>query len=94
MAAKAASARDRCTPAWTRSSRDQCAAADIPFFFKQHGEWVEALSSGDQPGLTRPPRAVRVVKRSEADEQQFTTGDVLMRRVGKITLAGCLITVC
>lgn len=27
-------------PDWARSLRDQCAAADVPFFFKQWGEWV------------------------------------------------------
>lgn len=26
-------------PDWARSLRDQCASADIPFFFKQWGEW-------------------------------------------------------
>ena len=26
-------------PAWFRSVRDQCVAADVPFLFKQHGEW-------------------------------------------------------
>ena len=26
-------------PAWARSLRDQCDAADVPFFFKQWGEW-------------------------------------------------------
>jgi len=26
-------------PDWARSVRDQCAAADVPFFFKQWGEW-------------------------------------------------------
>jgi Bacteriophage protein gp37 len=30
---------------WTRSLRDQCAAAGVPFLFKQHGEW--APGSGD-----------------------------------------------
>jgi protein gp37 len=29
---------------WVRSLRDQCAAASVPFFFKQHGEWAPALS--------------------------------------------------
>ncbi|TPL30219.1 phage Gp37/Gp68 family protein [Mesorhizobium sp. B2-4-7] len=29
-------------PAWARSIRDQCAAADVPFFFKQWGEWLDA----------------------------------------------------
>lgn len=27
-------------PAWARSLRDQCAAAGVPFLFKQWGEWV------------------------------------------------------
>ena len=34
-------------PDWARSLRDQCAAAAVPFFFKQWGEWVP----GDQFGL-------------------------------------------
>ncbi|WP_097198275.1 phage Gp37/Gp68 family protein [Variovorax sp. YR752] len=28
-------------PDWARSLRDQCAAAGVPFLFKQHGEWRE-----------------------------------------------------
>jgi protein gp37 len=27
-------------PSWARSIRDQCAAAGVPFHFKQHGEWA------------------------------------------------------
>jgi protein gp37 len=27
-------------PAWFRSLRDQCAAAGVPFHFKQHGAWI------------------------------------------------------
>jgi protein gp37 len=27
-------------PDWARSLRDQCQAADVPFFFKQWGEWA------------------------------------------------------
>lgn len=27
-------------PEWARSMRDQCAAANVPFFFKQWGEWA------------------------------------------------------
>jgi hypothetical protein len=26
-------------PDWARSLRDQCQAAGVPFFFKQHGAW-------------------------------------------------------
>ncbi|AWI57150.1 DUF5131 family protein [Sinorhizobium fredii] len=29
-------------PDWARSLRDQCAAAGVPFLFKQWGEWTEA----------------------------------------------------
>lgn len=35
-------------PDWPRSLRDQCAAAGVPFLFKQHGEW--APGSGDFGG--------------------------------------------
>ncbi|SFR15365.1 DUF5131 family protein [Desulfoscipio geothermicus] len=28
-------------PDWVRNLRDQCQAAGVPFFFKQHGEWRE-----------------------------------------------------
>lgn len=31
-------------PAWVRSLRDQCAAAGVPFHFKQWGEWVDVDS--------------------------------------------------
>lgn len=30
-------------PDWARSLRDQCAAAGVPFLFKQWGEWIPAL---------------------------------------------------
>lgn len=29
-------------PDWARALRDQCAAAEVPFFFKQWGEWMPA----------------------------------------------------
>lgn len=29
-------------PDWCRSLRDQCAAAGVPYFFKQWGEWISA----------------------------------------------------
>ena len=28
-------------PVWARSLRDQCAAASVPFLFKQWGEWID-----------------------------------------------------
>lgn len=40
-------------PDWARSLRDQCAAAGVPFFFKQWGEWAPAdtISAGRAAGL-------------------------------------------
>jgi len=31
---------------WVRSLRDQCAATDVPFFFKQWGAWLPAGQDG------------------------------------------------
>ncbi len=48
-------------PDWARSLSDQCSAADVPFFFKQWGEWlpvnqtmadgtINLLRKGERPG--------------------------------------------
>jgi protein gp37 len=43
-------------PDWARFLRDQCAAANVPFLFKQWGEWAPSLSGhsiapdGSSPG--------------------------------------------
>ncbi|PXW57006.1 DUF5131 family protein [Chelatococcus asaccharovorans] len=40
-------------PDWARSIRDQCAAAGVPFFFKQWGDWCDerqATAQGCAPG--------------------------------------------
>ena len=35
-------------PRWAKSLRDQCAAAGVPFLFKQWGEWYPiATDKGD-----------------------------------------------
>ncbi len=33
-------------PAWVRSLREQCANAEVPFFFKQWGEWAPVSRTG------------------------------------------------
>lgn len=38
-----------CHPDWARGLRDQCAQADVPFYFKQWGEWYPI---GDYYGLS------------------------------------------
>lgn len=34
-------------PEWFRDARDQCAAAGVPFFFKQWGEWGPTVAGGN-----------------------------------------------
>ena len=44
-------------PAWARSLRDQCAAAAVPFLFKQWGEWQPVHPSGASiPGCGTTPQ--------------------------------------
>jgi protein gp37 len=41
-------------PDWARGLRDQCAAANVPFFFKQHGEWQTVIDRDrDDPDWRR-----------------------------------------
>jgi protein gp37 len=76
-------------PDWARSLRDQCAAAGLPFFFKQWGEWrppVDGESYDTSKGnAQRVPcfivdRASGCVRCFENDA--FEAGEV-MRRIGK-----------
>ena len=59
-------------PDWARSLRDQCAAAGVPFFFKQWGEWLPIAFVGDGPRLQMK------------DHHTFPDGTIV-RRVGKRT---------
>ncbi len=44
-------------PDWARSIRDQCAAAGVPFFFKQWGAWAPVPHRDDLPGRPQMVRA-------------------------------------
>lgn len=45
-------------PDWARSLRDQCQAANVPFFFKQWGEWVSVYDRDiDDPDWRNTPKA-------------------------------------
>jgi protein gp37 len=41
-------------PDWARSLRDQCTTAGVPFFFKQHGEWIGVPDLKQLPGGSGP----------------------------------------
>lgn len=42
-------------PAWARSLRDQCAAAGVPFLFKQKGSWTWEARYGNPDSTGRDP---------------------------------------
>lgn len=64
-------------PDWARSLRDQCQAADVPYFFKQWGEYVggEVISDGEMVWFTPESRneaAGVILKRdSKRDAKRF-----------------------
>ncbi len=72
-------------PDWARSLRDQCAAAGVPFLFKQWGEWVpRGPESMGYPLVEGVPR----VRLTDAAHNGSTLGgrggnDMWMQRAGK-----------
>ncbi len=47
-------------PDWIRSLRDECAAAGVPFLFKQHGEWLATDFCSDDDVMLPSRRTVYV----------------------------------
>ena len=78
---------------WARSLRDQCAAAGVPFLFKQWGEFWPAVLDR-KPYELEPwriaPNEVRAWSLTEALQPADTWPAVIMTRVGK-KLAGRLL---
>ena len=85
-------------PTWARQVRDDCAAAGVPFFFKQWGEWSPGISApSEAPGVFAygdyedepQPRPLTIVDRSP---RQFTLfgARTRMTRVGKRVAGGLL----
>lgn len=76
-------------PQWARGLRDQCAAAGVPFLFKQWGEWRAPLDSEEYD--TTMGRAQRVPAFIVApsgtvhcfENEQTRDGGCAMLRVGK-----------
>lgn len=62
-------------PDWARSLRDQCAAANVPFFFKQWGEWAE-VDEGPYNFLMGPDG-------ERCTGSETVNGAAPMRKVGK-----------
>ncbi len=47
-------------PDWARSLRDQCAAEDVPFFFKQWGQFLPTVEKGTEVNLLTISKGDRV----------------------------------
>lgn len=74
-------------PDWARRLRDQCAAADVPFLFKQWGEWAPWHTVDLHEGMERcvdgPDKRVNVTPDGRAFGNPHHPGDYTMYRVGK-----------
>ncbi len=76
-------------PDWARSLRDQCASAGVPFLFKQWGEWRPPLNGEDYNTAMGRAQRVPCFIVSPAgtvhcfENEPWTTGGEVMRRVGK-----------
>lgn len=73
-------------PDWVRSLRDQCAAAGVPFLFKQWGEWAPPTRAEDLRflgDLMRSGKAVHVYGDGREPDGCFRRGDDHLLRVGK-----------
>ena len=79
-------------PEWVRSLRDQCAAAGVPFLFKQWGEWAphSARAGGDEGGDLRRGHVRYLTGDGREADGHFRRGDAAVARVGK-KLAGRLL---
>lgn len=77
-------------PDWVRSLRDQCVAANVPYFFKQWGEWLPGEKTPDSgTGYRRCDTGEIYSTIGNPARQNFGTdpdahsGSMITRRVGK-----------
>jgi protein gp37 len=82
-------------PDWVRSLRDQCKSADVPFFFKQWGNWSPECSIIDAPEVVRPlPEIVerRIIgTNGKTDHWGHDTDWVVARKKGGKKASGNLL---
>ncbi len=72
-------------PDWARSLRDQCQRAEVPFLFKQWGEWVPhgPIPGGDEARDLRSGIVQWMIGNGREFDGHFRRGDAAVRRVGK-----------
>jgi protein gp37 len=70
-------------PNWVRSLRDQCIEADVPFFFKQWGEFVDTANLASKEAAEHVHAFTRVLVDPKDKERPMIRGRDQMFRVGK-----------
>ncbi len=76
-------------PNWARGIRDQCTAAGVPFFFKQHGEWISrnVLHSDDWPlreCYLHPEQGVITARLDDSERMRLNSeGMLVMSHISK-----------
>jgi protein gp37 len=72
-------------PNWFRSLRDQCAQAEVPYLFKQWGEWAphRAGAGGDEGGDLRRGHVRYLEGDGRRPDGHFRKGDAAVARIGK-----------
>lgn len=72
-------------PEWARSLRNQCVGTEVPFFFKQWGEWAphRAQPGGDEGGDVRRGRVRYLQGDGREPDGHFRKGDAAVAHVGK-----------
>lgn len=69
-------------PDWFRDLRDRCAAAGVPFFFKQHGEWIEHRRRLDPRARFAWVSSINGAVIEDVNARRHGSHWALMRRVG------------
>ena len=69
-------------PDWARSVRDQCQSAGVPFFFKQHGEWIGKAGWYLQKDMASC-RSI-IMDRDKNDKIGVSMGKVGKKKAGRI----------
>lgn len=70
-------------PQWVRTIRDQCVAADTPYFFKQWGEWFPRDEWEHNPELILPDDDVAYTESAHTHVFEGPDGIYPVHRVGK-----------
>lgn len=70
-------------PLWFTQARDQCAAAGVPFFFKQWGEWLPISDAGPEHAKA-PEGSIWFAHEGNPDDLPVLTYRVGKKRAGRL----------